>query len=265
MGTSKEGVLQLTPPSYPRGILFGDQQEPKQRFYEESATQQYALGTKLVYGDGRIFRYAYNGGVALVKGYMTCSATNTANCVEELQNTSGANVEIGDYEIVVDVTNASGITDDLYAEGTLIVNKATGMGDTYKILSCKLLTTTTARLLLETPIRTAWDATTEITLLRNRWKEIVVAPTTLTREPAGVPAIAVTINYYCWVQTGGLVGIYVDTGDTVVAGNNVGSPGTHAVAGTCGTQTAGTFPIWGICSYVATAAETAGIYLTLDS
>lgn len=265
MGVSLEGGLQLTPPSYSRGLILGDTEQPLMSVVETSAAQQYHLGTKLWYSNGDVFRYAYNGGTALAKALMTCSATNTANCVEELQSTSGANVEIGDYEIVVDVTSASGITDDLYADGALIVNKATGMGDSYKILACKLLTATTARLLLERPIRTAWAADTEITLLRNRFKEVVVSPTTLTREPTGVPLVAVPINHYCWLQTGGLCGLTVDTGDTVVAGNNVGSPGTHAVAGACGVQTAGTFPIWGWCSYVATADEVAGIYLTLDT
>lgn len=264
MGTSIEAPFQLTAPSFPEGIIFGDTSQPSQTIYEQSSTQQYVLGSQLVYPDGRKFRYAYNGGVALSKAYMTQSPAGVANCQEEIQTTSGASVAVGDQEIVVDVTSASAITDDLYAEGWLVVNKSTGIGDIYKIVACKLLTTTTARLLLETPIRTALAATTEVTLVKNRWKGVVVSTTTATQTPTGVPLIDVTINYYAWLQTAGPAPIYVDTGDTIVIGNNVGTPGTAAVAGACGVQTAGTLPIWGQVMYVATGDEVALVDLHLD-
>lgn len=264
MGTSIEGVLTLTPPSYPKGPLFGDVNQPSQSIYEESATPQYHLGTKLVYNDGRVFRYAKNGAVALSKALMTSAVALTANCYEQVQSTSGTSVEVGDYEIVVDVTNASGITDDLYADGFLVVNKATGLGDVYKILACKLLTTTTARLLLETPIRTALDATSEVSLFKSTWRDVVVVPTTAVREAAGVPLISVTIGYYCWLQTGGLCPIIRDTSDSLVVGENAGYPTAPAVAGAVGIPAA-TDEVWGTVAYVGTDAETALIRLRLDS
>lgn len=264
MGTSIEAPFQLTVPCYPSGILHGDTAEPKQTIFEESSTQQYTLGTQLWYPNGDKFRYTKNGGTALAKGYMTCSATNTANCVAEAQGTSGTSVAIGDQEIVVDVTNASGITDDLYAQGWLSVDTSTGAGDLYKILACSLLTTTTARLLLETPIRTAWAAGTTISLLRNRWRDVVVFPTTATQPATGIPLIAVTANYYCWLKTRGEAPCIVDTGDTIVLGELVGKPGTHAVAGACGVPTAGTSDVWGVVRYVVAAASFAVIDLRLD-
>ena len=264
MGTTSEGVFILTPPSYPRGIILGDTSKPSQTEFEQSLTQQYRLGRQLVYDDGRKFRYAYNGGTALAKAYMTQSPAGVTNCQAETQTTSGANVNIGDQEIIVDVTNASAITDDLYAEGWLHVDSSTGIGDGYKIISCQLLTTITARLLLETPIRTDWSATSVITLTKNRWNGVLVSVTTATQTPTGVPLIAVSVNYYCWLQTAGPCPIYVDNGDTIVIGNNVGTPGTAAAAGTCGTQTAGTLPIWGQVMYVAAGDAVALIDLHLD-
>ncbi len=265
MGVSIEGGLQLTAPCFSKGLILGDTEQPKQTIVETSATQQYHLGTKLWYANGDVFRYAYNGGVALAKALMTCSAANTANCIGETQGTSGTSAEIGDQEIVIDVTNASGITDDLYADGKVLVETGTGIGDIHTILACKLLSTTSARLLLDYPIRTAWAAGTVISLVRNRFKEVVVGPTTLTRSPTGVPLVAVPINYYCWLQTGGLCGLMVDTGDNIVPGNLVGSPGTHAVAGACGVQTAGVFPAWGICETDPGADLVAVIHLILDT
>ena len=265
MGTSIQGTFQLEVPSYPRGILYGDQVQPYQTEYEQSATQQYTLGTLLEYADGRKFRYARNGGVALAKAYMTCGASVVANVQAETQTTSGAAVAIGDQEIVIDVTNASGITDDLYAEGSLTVDSSTAAGDIYKIVACKLLTTTTARLLLEQPIRTAFSATSVVSLHRNRWRDVVVYPTTATQPATGIPLIAVTINYYCWLQTGGDAPCYVDTGDTIVIGEPVGKPGTPAVAGTCGAVGSGpTDELWGTVRYAAAADTVALITLALD-
>lgn len=265
MGTSIEGGQTLTPPSYPKGPLFGDQSEPFQTVTETSTTKQYHLGTKLIYNDGRIFRYGYNGGTALAKALMTQSPAGVGNCQGETQTTSGAAVAAGDQEITIDVTNASAITDDLYADGWLHVDSSTAIGDVYKVLSCKLLTTASARLLLESPIRTAWSATSVVTLTKNRWQGVLVSVTTATQTPTGVPLIAVPISYYCWLQTGGPAAVVVDNGDTIVIGNNVGTPGTAAAAGCCGTQTAGTFPIWGQVMYVAAGDAVALINLSLDT
>lgn len=265
MGISSEGPFQLTVPSFPRGIILGDESEPFQSIYEQSLTQKYTLGTQLVYGDGRKFRYTKNGGIALAKAYMTSGATVVANVQAETQTTSGASAVVGDQEIIVDVTSASAITDDLYAEGFLTVDSSTAIGDIYKIVACTLLTATTAKLLLETSIRTAFSATSVISLHKNRWRDVVVYPTTATQPATGIPLIAVTINYYCWLQTGGEAPCYVDTGDTIVIGEPVGKPGTHAVAGACGlVENDGTDEVWGTVRYVAAGGAVACINLKLD-
>jgi hypothetical protein len=223
------------------------------------------IGTQLVYADGRKFRYAKNGSSALTKALMTAGTAIVANCTDQLQNTSGTSVEANDQEIVVDVTSASGITDDLYAEGSMVVNKATGLGEIYKIIACKLLTTTTARLLLERPIATAWDATTEITLRMSKWRNVVVFPTSQADSPAGVPLINVTADYFCWLQTAGDCPGIVDAGDTLAAGDVVGKPGTNGTAGGFGVPANDdTDAHWGTVRYVATAGEAALIDLHLE-
>jgi len=265
MGTSSEGVLTLTPPSYPRGIILGDESQPLQTIYEESSTQNYHCGTKLVYSDGRVFRYAKNGGTALTRAHMNTAEAAVANCVAETQSVSGTSADVGDLEITIDVTNASGITDNLYQDGTLFVESSTGIGDIYKVLACKLLTTTTARILLETPIRTAWAAGTVISLVKNKWYEVDVMPTTAERSPAGINLIDVTANYFCWLQTGGYAPCIVDTSETLVKGDNVGYPATLDVAGCCGIMAADTDVVWGVVSVAVAAAGAALIDLRLDS
>ena len=265
MGTSIEGVLALTPPSYPRGLILGDVSQPTQSIYEQSATQQYHLGTKLVYSDGRCFRYARNGGDALAKCYMTTSEALNARSTEELQSTYGTSAEVGDYEIDIDVTTAGTWVEDEYADGMMVVNKDTGIGDIYKIIANKINGSddTLMRVLLETPIRTALDATSELTLVKNAWREVDVMPTTVEGTPTGVPLIAVTANYFCWLQTGGYAPLYVDDSDTIVKGNVVGPGGTDA--GAVEAVGADTTYAYGVAVYVAAADEVAIIDLKLDS
>jgi hypothetical protein len=117
MGTSIEGALQLSVPSYPRGLILGDVSQPTQSIYEESATQQYHLGTPLVYSDGRKFRYARNGGTALSKALMTTSEPLYARATEETQSTYGTSAAVGDTEIYIDVTTGGRWPADEYAYG----------------------------------------------------------------------------------------------------------------------------------------------------
>jgi len=267
MGVTLEGGLHLTAPSYPKGIILGDKSQPLQSIYEQSSTQNYHLGTKLMYDDGRVFRYALNGAVDLSKALMASSAATESKWFEIAQATSGTSVEIGDQEIIVDITTGSSKAENAWADGSLVVNKSTGLGDIYKVLASKLVTgdDTKVRVLLETPIRTAWAAGSEITVMLNRWYKTVVFATTRVAVAAGVPLIDVTAAYYYWAQTGGDCPMLVDAGDTLVLGGPVGEPGTHGTAGGVGVvANDGTDEVWGFARYIADAGEAAIIDLCLD-
>ncbi len=258
----------LTPPSYRSVTINGDEGgRPYQSIYEESSTQKHALGTKLVFSDGRIFRYTKNGAAALGKSLMCQGPASVSNVVEELQTTSGANVEVGDEEIIVDITTGSAMAENALAGGVLVVNKSTGIGDIYGILANKVQTTDTLmRVLLDTPIRNAFSATTEITCLANPYNGAIVFPTSGQSNIAiGVPLIDVTIGYYFWAQRAGICPGIVDAGDTIVVGEPCGRPGTHGTAGGFGlVANDGTDDVWGRVLYVATAGEAALIQLTLE-
>jgi len=264
MGTSIEGVLTLTAPAFAQGIILGDESEPLLGIYEQSADQKYHLGTKLEFADGRIFRYAKNGGTALAKAYMTTSEALNARAVEELQSTYGTSAEVGDLELDIDVTTGGTWTDDAFADGFIVVNKATGIGDIYKIAATKIngSDNTLMRIQLETPIRTALDATSELTFVKNAWRDVDVMPTTVEGTPTGIPLIAVTANYYCWLQRGGYAPMYVDDSATIVKGNVVGPGSTDA--GSALAVAADTTYAYGVAVYVAAADEVAIIDLTLE-
>jgi len=264
MGTSIEGVLTLTPPAFAQGIILGDESEPLLGIYEQSADQKYHLGTKLEFADGRVFRYAKNGGTGLSKAYMTTSEALNARAVEELQSTYGTSAEVGDLEIDIDVTTGGTWTADAFADGFIVVNKATGIGDIYKIAATKINGSddTLLRVQLETPLRTALDATSELTFVKNAWRDVDVMPTTVEGTPTGVPLIGVTADYYCWLQTRGYAPLLVDDGDTIVKGNVVGPGGTDA--GSVQAVGADTTYAYGVAVYVAAADEVAIIDLKLE-
>ena len=259
----------LTPPGpFDKGILFGDVEQPKTGIYEESATQQYALGTQLIYNDGRKFRYCQNGAAAMVKASMYQCAAVTSNIQTQAQATSYANAALGLYEFVCDIATGSSLAENYLAEGIMVVNKVTGLGDIYKVLANKVdgSDDTLMRVLLDSAIRTALAATSELTFVTNRWKSVVITPaTTITGCPAGVALIATTAAYYCWLQTGGTAAIILDTTDNPAIGEPVGYPGTCDVAGTCGVPANdATDMIWGTLRYDPAGAETALVELLID-
>lgn len=269
MGINLEaGVFQLTVPVFPKGVIFGDDSEPEINIYETSTTQRYEMGTKLVFGDGRVFRYCENGAVALSKNLMTAAEAQVAAAVNEAQTTYGTSAAVGDVELDLDVTTGATWVENAYAGGWLHVNDATGEGDIYKVLANRITAGDDTRMVvrLETGIRTAWDATTEITLTKHKCRDVVVAPTTAAGVPTGVPLVAVAANSYFWAQTGGYCSMLVDAGDTIVAGEPCGKPGTNNTAGGVGlVANDGTDIVYGFVVYESTAGEYALVDLKLDS
>lgn len=262
-----EGPSILTIPTFEKGILFGDVNQPKQDVFTENVAQQYDLGTLLTYNDGRKFRYQKNGGTILVKNLMNSAEDQTAELVIETQSTSGTSVEVGDLEIVVDITTATGLSENEMAGGVVFVESGTAIGDDYQIIASKLdaADDTLLRLRLLTPIRTAWAADTIITLMKSPWMEVDVFPTTAVNMATGVNKIGVTASYFFWGQTGGPCSIMVDNGDTLVKGEPAGAPGTAGAAGEIG-NVAGdeTDQIWGTTMYGIAGDKHALVWLTLD-
>jgi hypothetical protein len=232
-----------------------------QGIYAESATQNYEIGSKLRTRDGRTFRYCLNGAVALVAGYMTQGPAVVANYTEEVQ-TGYANA-IGSTSGNVLITTGATPAANLFKDGWMLVNKGAGIGQIRKILTSGSHATIIA-LTWEGGLEVATTATSEITLIQNPRKSVIVMPvTTPTNIPTGIPLIGVTAAYYFWAQVGGPAPCIVDTGETVVIGQPVGLPATSAVPGACGVNVTITTR-WGRVMFVAAAAEPAMLDLSLD-
>lgn len=242
---------------YSPGLLAG---KTTQTVFEISATANYPLGTKVKFPDRREFIYCKAGGVELAPALMCQAPVQVANYTEQVQTAYGwsKGATTGTILITTGATPAA----NAWAEGYMIVNKGTGLGQAYRIKS-NTSHATIPTVVLYDPIVTAFAATSEITIVASPFNGTIVAPaTTLTGIPVGVPLLTVTLGYYYWSQVKGPCAMTVDTGDTVVIGEPVGSAGTNAVAGAIGVGVT-TEGHYGRLMSLNVADETALVWLDL--
>jgi len=257
----------LTPPVFGKGLLFGDVEQPKQGIFETSESQLLAVGTLVTFNDGRKYRYNKNGGVLLAKGLMNSGAALDTDLEAETQTVIGANVGIGDVEVVCLIQTGSALVENALAGGTVYVESSTGIGDDYPIIASKLDASddTLLRLRLRYPIRTAWSATTVLTIKKSPYWDTVVFPTTAENKAVGQNKVAVPVDYFYWGQTGGPAAFLVDNGDTLVKGEPAGAPGTAGAAGEIGNvANDGTDQVWGVTMHGIAGDSVGMVYLTID-
>jgi hypothetical protein len=130
-----------------------------------------------------------------------------------------------------------------------MTESGTGVGQLVKIASHGMATTTGDLLLtLHDPIVTALTATGQADLMKNPFKDVILAATT-SHMAAGIPLIPVTDNYYFWCQTFGPCCAQATTaialGYNIVAGTDNGTVEEISTATTDIAQIA--IPIIGHC------------------
>ena len=203
--------------------------------HESGTTQLHALGTIGMTNDGRTYRYAQNAGSsALDPGKLTVAADIETNHEDRDVNT----FSIGDINLTVSL-GGTAVTANEYDEGYVVITDATGQGIAYSIKSHDVSSAGSEDItvVLNDPIVVAAEASTTVTLVRNKYRDIVISDTTQTDLPTGVPNVAVAVNAFGWIQTGGLCSILVDSNDTEVgtpitigAGTNGGVEGLDGIA-----------------------------------
>lgn len=230
----------------------------RQNIYTESSTQKHAIGTQFREfrgGQTRLFRYIKAGAVNLSPGLLMQASAPIAN---HTNIAVGGAVSAGEVDIPIATTLSTTTSANQYDNGFFHINDATGEGQGYPVKSHTVSTTPT--ITLYDPIAVALATGSEFTLSANPYKDIIVAPTTLTACPVGVTLVSMTAAYYGWICTGGDIPALVDTAETLVIGEAVGYPATISVAGAVGVA-AVTDPIIGFVRSVNAASEYACIRL----
>lgn len=210
--------------------------------FEDSTEQKHPLGSVGVTNDGRTYRYAQAAGTAVEQGTLCIAADITTNHEDIAVNTA----TVGDKQITATL-GATAITAGEYDEGFVNVTDDTGQGTMYRIKNCPATALSTDVIItLEDPIRTTFIAGTTVTLVRNKFRDILVSDGTITDLPVGVPNAQIAIDAYGWVQTGGYCSILVDSTDTTpgaeitVGDTTAGGVETRATTEICvGIQPAG--------------------------
>lgn len=235
-----------------RSTITTEGNELTQAWYEQSASQLYPLGARLLHHDGRVFRYASAGGSDLVAGDLIQSAVNGGTTTLQKDLTVATSSAVGAYAGYATVATDT-IAANLFTDGYYIVSDGTaaqGCGTMYQIKSHPTSAAASIAFTFYEPIRVAITAgSSKVGLMTNPYKAVIQAPvTTPTGMIVGVAPIAVTTLYYCWLQTWGLANVLIKTATT--AGTAVvrdvvaaGSAGVQAAgASSLGTEVIGYAP-----------------------
>lgn len=189
-----------------------------QAWYEISAAQLYPFGTRLQHHDGRVFRYASDGGSAAVAGDLLQSAANGGTTTEQQDLTVATSSAAGAYSAYATIATDT-IAANLFQDGYYIVctgSAAQGFGTMYQIKSHPASAAATCAFTFYEPLRTAITAgSSKVSLMTNPYKAVIQAPaTTPTGMIVGVAPVAVTASYYFWVQTWGIANVLIKTANT---------------------------------------------------
>ena len=188
--------------------------------YTESATQLFALGTKLVYGNN-VYRYGQLAASIVLAGKLVQHAAIVAN---HTNMTATAVTAVGATDISVE-TVGTNMTLNQYTDGYLWVNDhggGTGEGQTLRIKSnpahnhgddpSVVITT-------YDPLVTALTTASQVAVLANPYSALVVAPTTEAGKIMGATVIDMTASYYGWFTVSGPQALL--TQGVIVVGNIV--------------------------------------------
>lgn len=216
------------------GLYLGMNAKPWQTVEQESATPKYPLNAFFDDELGNRFRYALNGAGALVAGNIVQGAA-LAGATTTLQSACAINTAAAAGSKRFLVTAATtGQSASLYAEGlaafwdndlaavyTRIIKDngaltTTGSGDTGSYID------------VYEALPVALTTSDKVSLSVNPFKNIVVAPTTITGKVLGGVRCAVTAAYYCWVQTRGWFAFRIKDASTNVQAGPLAPAGTTA-------------------------------------
>lgn len=205
--------------------LGGTVQIVAQDVYKTSTIQQHVLGEKAYSSDGRTFRYAKVGAVALVPGNVLQGSAVVANHVNL---TPTAVVAVNDTTMTVTL-GATAATENQYSGGYLITELGTtGRGQTLLIKSHPAASSSaTLVVTLSDPFIVATSGTVTVSLIANPYNGVLQSiATTLTSPIVGAAVLANPAASFGWIQTRGTCGILVS--GTPIVGSSVGVPTTTA-------------------------------------
>ena len=177
---------------------------------------RYNLGQLMVLPDGRKFRFA-KAGAALEVGKLTQAAANAAQHMSCTVQTAAA---IGATSVIITL-GSTAATLDQYALGYIVEEELPG-GHAYKIVThpaADASATLTLTLHPKNPLVVAWTTSSQVSLVKHPYKDVIDQPTTGSGVTLGVTVNAIASGSYGWLQRAGYCSAL--TSGTVVLGDRV--------------------------------------------
>lgn len=229
-----------------------------QGLYTSSATATNGIGELVHTNDGRSYRYALNGGTAMVAGKLYQAIAEDTSNMQEITITNAA---VGDTTIVS--TDTVTLAVNLLAGGYLLVSEGTlGVGQMYKLKGNTAASAAVVTFNLDEPVRVATTGTAKVDVKTNPYSKIVVAPTTATSGPVGVAVHPVAADEYGWVQTHGICGVLAQ--GTVVVGDDIVPAETTTTGTIVSRADASLSATVGYALHGAASGDFALVFLTID-
>ena len=194
-------------------MSFGAIQSGRYGFEKQTnSKKRQVYGATMALPDGRVFRYVENGGTAIGEGLVVASEAPAGNHDEDLVVATSGSAGGTTIGVTLGGTEAA---KDLYAEGYLFSNLAsTTPHEMYKIKGHPAIGSSgTGTITIDEPdgFQTAITAGTDkVGLIKSPYKDIVVAPESVTGRWIGVTCADLEANYFGWVQVAGLASVKVE-------------------------------------------------------
>jgi hypothetical protein len=229
-------------------------------------TQLFPLGTRMQRDDA-VYRYVEFGGTTTVGDMIQAEAPDGAH--DDL-NPTGSGTDYGTAGTAIGTTVLSIATSitlvvNEYAGGSLVVETNTGGGYRYKVLRNTVSSGTNSSVEIQTGLAIAIDSTSNVKLVKSKYKEVIEAPTTLTGTVVGSSMGVGANGSFGWAQTNGPASVLTE--GTVVIGQQVRcSEGTTGAVTLQDYDEAGDADLGtvGTCMDVGPTTEFSLIYLSLE-
>lgn len=230
--------------------------------YATNTVQNHGMGEYANIGDGRSFRFAQAGAVALAKGKLGQAPAPKTNHHNVAVASAAA---VGASTVTVTLGATAAVAQE-YVEGYLAINDNAGEGQTYKISDQPAAASSAAlTVTLFDNVSVALTTSSEATLVHHAQKGVVEVASA-TRRPSGVPLVDVAISGYYWGQVKGVSSVLAD--QAIALGSRCVASGSVAGAVVAESTTAATAVV---TTQVALANILAGVdteyrplFLTFD-
>lgn len=191
-------------------------------YFGTETSQSVSLGTRYAQeSSGKVWRYAENGGSTASPGKMMVQATHTTDWANLAPT---AAVAVNSTSIILTL-GSTGVSADDILDGELVIN--TG-GVSYGCAGHAAYdaAATDAEFNLKEVLQVALTTSSDVDLVKNLYKDVVISVSDQVDKPVGVFNVTVAANAYAMIQTWGPAAVQQDTtngiGDFLVTGSSSG-------------------------------------------